>query len=365
MSFFEDLLGGVFGQKPDVPALKELNLSDEQLKAIEANLRAAPQASKLSELTADEIDRLMMRQFPNLDAVRGTVSRNLASMTKGELPDDVVDYVRRKLGAEALQGGYGGTGMHMNATARDLGLTSLELALKGQSATESWMAASERLYSPALATYVGSFLTPMQQAAFDVEERNTQFQHSWLKNQIKAMPDPILRGIHDTIMSLAVAYLGGNYTPQNPQQNYAAAGSGMGGGGDWAREANFGGGYGTPGGSPGDWAGETEAGQADWNAFSPGVGGAESAPAGAGIGAEGMGGFSMMGGFGGYCWVAREVYGETDFRWKMFRNWLTHSAPRWFFNLYLKYGARFARWIKDKPRLKAVIRGWMDTKIYG
>jgi hypothetical protein len=32
------------------------------------------------------------------------------------------------------------------------------------------------------------FITPAQQAQFDVEERNAQFQRQWMQNQISAMP---------------------------------------------------------------------------------------------------------------------------------------------------------------------------------
>ncbi len=63
------------------------------------------------------------------------------------------------------------------------------------------------------------------------------------------------------------------------------------------------------------------------------------------------------------CWVAREVYGATNPRWTVFRHWLLTRAPRWFLNLYVKHGARFAEWLKDKPTLKRVIRRWMDSRI--
>ena len=64
-----------------------------------------------------------------------------------------------------------------------------------------------------------------------------------------------------------------------------------------------------------------------------------------------------------FCWVAREVYGEHNPAWKMFRMWMFLESPTWLFKLYKNYGERFARFIADKPRLKAVIRKWMDSKI--
>jgi hypothetical protein len=80
---------------------------------------------------------------------------------------------------------------------------------------------------------------------------------------------------------------------------------------------------------------------------------------GAAIGAGGMmGGASIM-----KCWVAREVYGATNPAWVAFRDWLTHDAPKWLDNAYIKYGERIAAFIKDKPVLKNLIRRWMDSKI--
>lgn len=66
---------------------------------------------------------------------------------------------------------------------------------------------------------------------------------------------------------------------------------------------------------------------------------------------------------GGGCWVAREVFGASNPLWLCFRHWLFHQAPRWFRSLYLRHGEAFAAWIHDKPRLKAVIRRWMLTRI--
>ena len=64
-----------------------------------------------------------------------------------------------------------------------------------------------------------------------------------------------------------------------------------------------------------------------------------------------------------YCWVAREVYGEDNPMWLLFRDWLDTEAPSWFKATYLKFGERFAKFIKNKPRFKKVIRNWMTSKI--
>tara|TARA_B100000686_G_scaffold44472_1_gene47050 strand:- start:70 stop:1101 length:1032 start_codon:yes stop_codon:yes gene_type:complete len=65
------------------------------------------------------------------------------------------------------------------------------------------------------------------------------------------------------------------------------------------------------------------------------------------------------------CWVAREVYGENNPKWLMFREWMFTDAPNWFYNLYLKHGEQFAQWLRKHPWLKPVIRKFMDSKIKG
>jgi len=77
--------------------------------------------------------------------------------------------------------------------------------------------------------------------------------------------------------------------------------------------------------------------------------------AGAGVGA----------GIKKYCWVAREVYGVHNPAWLLFREWMLNESPSWFRATYIKYGERFAKFISNKPRLKARIRLWMDSKIGG
>lgn len=64
-----------------------------------------------------------------------------------------------------------------------------------------------------------------------------------------------------------------------------------------------------------------------------------------------------------FCWVAREVYGADNPKWLMFREWLVNKAPKWFYELYMNHGEKFAKFIHNKPTLKWIIRMWMDSRI--
>ena len=63
------------------------------------------------------------------------------------------------------------------------------------------------------------------------------------------------------------------------------------------------------------------------------------------------------------CWVAREVYGESNPKWLQFRHWMLNKSPDWFREWYLANGELVAEHIKDKPELKAQIKIFMDSKL--
>ena len=84
------------------------------------------------------------------------------------------------------------------------------------------------------------------------------------------------------------------------------------------------------------------------------AGGALGGPLGASLGAS-------LGKSAAGCWVAREVFGNENLMWVLFRQWLHEDSPKWFFNLYIKHGEKFAQFISDKPLIKRVIRKWMTS----
>tara|TARA_Y100000310_G_scaffold59308_1_gene54652 strand:+ start:1257 stop:2420 length:1164 start_codon:yes stop_codon:yes gene_type:complete len=64
------------------------------------------------------------------------------------------------------------------------------------------------------------------------------------------------------------------------------------------------------------------------------------------------------------CWVAREVFGESNPEWVVFFMWKEGVGPKWFRTLYNRFGEYAAKFIANKPRLKERIRTWMRSKIY-
>jgi hypothetical protein len=92
---------------------------------------------------------------------------------------------------------------------------------------------------------------------------------------------------------------------------------------------------------------------------------ANSLPAYLNAGSNLLSGVGSLGGTAGVfaCWVAREVYGADNPKWVEFREWMFTKASDNLRNFYLEYGERIAESIRNKPKIKAIIRKWMDSKI--
>ena len=82
----------------------------------------------------------------------------------------------------------------------------------------------------------------------------------------------------------------------------------------------------------------------------------------AAIGSAAIGAAGSVGG-GFACWVAREVYGNDNPMWLLFRHWLTTKSPRWFHDVYVRHGEKFAGWLSKNEWLKPAIRRFMDSRI--
>jgi hypothetical protein len=74
-------------------------------------------------------------------------------------------------------------------------------------------------------------------------------------------------------------------------------------------------------------------------------------------------GYTGYGSYGGWCWLAIEIYGITSFKWLVFREWLLNQAPDWFFNFYTKRGEKLANYVKDRPKFKPIIKYFMDKVV--
>ena len=78
--------------------------------------------------------------------------------------------------------------------------------------------------------------------------------------------------------------------------------------------------------------------------------------------AKGIGNLgSSYAGFGlAGCFVARECIPD---QWEAFYFWKELVGPKWFKSFYDSNAEKFAKWLKDKPKVKKLVANWMITRI--
>lgn len=203
------------GTKPTVPDLPSLSLPQEQQKALAANMAAIPGseqiATKVDLFNQQQVDKMLEHVIPNYKAITGNINKNIQALTAGQIPSDVQAQIQQSDAARALTGGYGGTGAGGNLVARDLGLTSLNLTEQGLASAQSWLQTANNLYAPGRFNVSSMFITPAQQASFDVEERNSQFQRQWMQNQIAAQPAMWAQDFKEAVEATLAVYSGASY----------------------------------------------------------------------------------------------------------------------------------------------------------
>lgn len=93
-------------------------------------------ASDVNRFAIDQQAQLLEGSIPGWEKLQGQRMANAQSMLQGEIPQDVADAIYRGGANRAVAGGFGGSGRMKNLTARDFGLTSLDLMGRGQDASQ-------------------------------------------------------------------------------------------------------------------------------------------------------------------------------------------------------------------------------------
>lgn len=225
-------LSAAFESKPEVPDFRLVDLVDQQMKTAEGNLAVLPKAEQLgtginSYLRSERAKTLA--GIPGLEDIEGGVVGNLKDWLAGRISPDLSSQVMRTANARAFGGGYGGSGMGRNLTARDLGLTGLQLQQSAMPMAQNYFSNEYRMRGVPEFDPSSAFLTPQFAAQFQAAQNQGQFNRDWLANRVAAQPEPWQQALMNTVQE------GGSMADSLLMQ-YAAApakliGGFMGGGG--------------------------------------------------------------------------------------------------------------------------------------
>jgi hypothetical protein len=191
------LLGGLFGgKKPKVPELKPIDFAAEQRQAIQQNIAALQPATELAQKTTaaeqSQLETQLRRAIPGYDQLVSQAGQNIAASLRGEISPEVSAQVQRSTAGRALSGGFGaGSGFGRALTARDLGLTVMQIQNQGLAQAQNFIQ-QQRAFGMVQPFSVSSmFVTPAQRIGAIQQQNQLQYGRDLTAAQVAAAPSPM------------------------------------------------------------------------------------------------------------------------------------------------------------------------------
>ena len=183
-------LGNLMKKKVNAPAFVPISTAEEAQRATAANLSVLGQAEELaSKVNVGAQERLLQSlksAIPGYESMVGQTAQNIQANLEGRVPEDVQKALARAGAARGVSGGFSGTQFGRNLTARDLGLTSLQMMNQGVQQSNQFLAnARQNLTAPQF-DVSNMFISPAQQLAVTAQNRANQYNAEWLSRQLSA-----------------------------------------------------------------------------------------------------------------------------------------------------------------------------------
>lgn len=93
--------------------------------------QATGYTQQMNQAAQTQLTQLLNQALPGYSGMMGQAAQNTSQLLSGALPADVVNQLQRSTAFQSMRGGFAGTGASGALTARDLGLTSLQLQGQG------------------------------------------------------------------------------------------------------------------------------------------------------------------------------------------------------------------------------------------
>jgi len=203
------ILGGLLGagKKPVIPAFKPIDFAAEQKQAIKQNLGSLSSASELARktTTADQsvLEEQLRRAIPGYDQLIAQAGSNIGASLRGEISPEISSQVQRSTAGRALAGGFGGaSGMGRSLTARDLGLTGMQIQNQGLQQAQSFIQ-QQRAYGMVQPFSTSSmFITPAQRVGVLQQQQQAQYSRDLQAAQVSAAPNPMMSALGGSLSTI-------------------------------------------------------------------------------------------------------------------------------------------------------------------
>jgi hypothetical protein len=217
------------GRRTRVPEIRRVDTEREQREAIRQNIASIAPAAELSRKAteADQatLESQLRRAIPGYDQLIGQASRNIGASLRGELTPEVTSQVQRSTAGRALMGGYGGgSGFGRALTARDLGLTSLNLQQQGLGQAMNFIQNQRSTGMVQPFSVSSMFVSPTQRINLALQENSMQFNRDVMAAQEAAKPNPMMAAIGGSFSNIGGMmfgdFMGGRQQQQQTPTSY-------------------------------------------------------------------------------------------------------------------------------------------------
>jgi hypothetical protein len=190
----------IHGRKPEFAKLKILDPMEVMKQLLSGEIQNWPFIQDLGQHFQDYMVGQLENLIPNFSDIlkeggveTAALQKEAAPLIAGEIPEDVKSQVARSAAFQSLMAGTAGGPMAGALTARDFGLSSLDLMQKGANleamagnAAQRWAGlASGTVMNPSSQLY-----SPEWFATFRQQQETARTANKQLRYNLAAMPDP-------------------------------------------------------------------------------------------------------------------------------------------------------------------------------
>ena len=198
---------------PKIPKYKKVDPDAEQKAAISSNLASFDSAKELADRTTmadqERLESIISRTLPDYRNMLSGAGSAISNMIAGNLPMADQGMIMRQAAERGGAMGLGGSQAGRNLTARDLGLSQMQLIGRGLSAFNSFSSNLRQNFTVNPMSQTSMYMTPQQRSGNAMSENRFAYNAAVGKAQSDAANNPFNRAMN-FVGGAAGLYLGNN-----------------------------------------------------------------------------------------------------------------------------------------------------------
>ena len=224
------LASSLLKKGPKIPKYKKVDQDAEQKAAIAGNLASFDNAKELADKTTmadqERLESIISRTLPDYRNMLSGAGGAISNMIAGNLPMADQGMIMRQAAERGGAMGLGGSQAGRNLTARDLGLSQMQMIGQGLNAFNSFSSNLRQNYTVNPMSQASMYMTPQQRIGNAMSENRFAYTAAVGKAQSDAANNPMNRALNFA-SGAAGMYLGGGGFGGGGQQQSAQQSGGF------------------------------------------------------------------------------------------------------------------------------------------